>query len=135
MNPLTEDRNTSMRDGSVLSIPVKRGHMFYVGALIAINRNGFAIPGFGSSVIRGIGRCESQVDARTCESGDMVIAVRKGIFRYDNHDSDTITRGDIGRGCHIVDDHTVSRSNAAGTRSFAGKTFDVDSDGVWVKFD
>jgi hypothetical protein len=34
-----------------------------------------------------------------------------------------------------VDDQTVAKTDGTGARSVAGKVFDVDSGGVWVRFD
>ena len=48
--------------------------------------------------------------------------------------ADAITLADIGKDCFIVDDQTVAKTDGAGTRSRAGRVFDVDADGVWVDF-
>ena len=48
--------------------------------------------------------------------------------------ADQITAADIGNDCYGVDDQTVAKTNGANTRSVAGKIYDVDAQGVWVKF-
>ena len=48
--------------------------------------------------------------------------------------TDAITLADVGSDCYIVDDQTVAKTNGSGTRSRAGRVFDVDSEGVWVDF-
>ncbi len=59
----------------------------------------------------------------------------KGIFAYENSSAaDEITKADIGKDCYIVDDQSVAKTDGTGTRSVAGKVFDVNSHGVWVKF-
>jgi len=136
MAALTQDRNTPQRDGSIINIGVAAGKKIYAGALVALDANGYATPGVAATGLKGLGRAEAQVDNSSGSNGDKTVDVRKGIFRYENSSgADQITRADIGNDCYIVDDQTVAKTDGTGTRSVAGKVFDVDSDGVWVKFD
>jgi hypothetical protein len=83
-----------------------------------------------------MGRAETQADNSSGSNGDITVDVRKGVFRFANSTGgDEITRADIGGNCYIVDDQTVAKTDGTGARSVAGKVFDVDSGGVWVRFD
>jgi len=136
MAALTQDRNTPQRDGSIINIGVAAGKKIYAGALVALDANGYATPGATATGLKGLGRAEAQVDNSGGSNGAVTVDVRKGIFRYNNSSgADQITTADIGNDCYIVDDQTVAKTDGTGTRSVAGKVFDVDSDGVWVKFD
>lgn len=135
MAALSKDRNTPMRDGAVLSVPAAASQKFYAGALAAINATGYATPGATATTLIGAGRVESQVDNTTGGDGEAVVAIRKGIFRYDNDGTDTVTRAHIGQDCYMVNDQSVASNDGTGSRSVAGKVFDVDPDGVWVRFD
>jgi predicted ThiF/HesA family dinucleotide-utilizing enzyme len=135
MAALTGDRNTLMRSGEVVSLPVAGGKKIYAGALVARDANGYAIPGATATGILGVGRAESQVDNSSGADGDLTVEVRKGVFRFDNDATDPVGHADVGNDCYIVDDQTVAKTDGTGTRSVAGKVFDVDSDGVWVKFE
>lgn len=65
--------------------------------------------------------------------GDAVVDVQAGVFNFANSASyDAVTLADVGRPCFIVDDQTVARTSAGGTRVSAGIVEDVDSEGVWV---
>jgi hypothetical protein len=135
MAALTADRDTPRRDGDIVSMGVAASKKIYAGALVARDANGYATPGATATGILGVGRAESQVDNSSGSNGDVTVEVRKGVFRFDNYATDQVTIADIGNDCYIVDDQTVARTNGTGTRSVAGKVFDVDSNGVWVKFE
>ena len=134
MAALSDDRNTPMRDGAVLSVPAAGTKKFFAGALVAINATGYATPGATATTLMGAGRVESNVDNTAGSDGDATVAIRKGIFRYDNDATDTVSRADVGSDCYMVNDQTVASNDGTGSRSVAGKVFDVDTDGVWVKF-
>lgn len=132
---LASDRNTPMRDGEVVSLPVAASKKIYAGALVARDANGYATPGATATTLLGAGRAEVQVDNSSGSDGDISVDVRKGVFRFANSTGgDEVGRADIGNDCYIVDDQTVAKTDGTGTRSVAGKVFDVDSDGVWVRF-
>lgn len=136
MAALTADRNTPRREGDVLSLSVAAGKTIYAGALVARNSNGHAVPGKTEAGILGIGRAEAQADNSSGEDGALSVEVRKGVFRFDNSSgAERITSADIGSGCFIVDDRTVAKTGGEGARSAAGTVFDVDAEGVWVKFE
>jgi len=136
MAQLTADRNTPKREGDVLSLPVAGSVRIHAGALVARDSSGNATPGATSTTILGVGRAESQADNTAGAAGDISVDVRKGIFRFANSSGgDQISRADIGNDCYIADDQTVAKTSGTGTRSRAGRVFDVDADGVWVKFD
>jgi len=134
MAALGEDRNTPARDGSVLSIPVAAAKKLFAGALVARDATGYASPGATALNIRGIGRADAHADNSSGADGDIAVQVRKGVFRFANDGVDTVDRSHIGSDCYMVDDQTVASNDGTGTRSVAGEVFDVDSDGVWVRF-
>lgn len=65
--------------------------------------------------------------------GDVVVDVEPGAFNFVNSaGADEIELADVGRRAFIVDDQTVARTSAGGTRAQAGIILDVTSEGVWV---
>ncbi|MBI5328860.1 MAG: hypothetical protein HZB80_11330 [Deltaproteobacteria bacterium] len=135
MAALTQDRNTARRDGKELSLPVAAAKKIYAGSLVARDANGYATPGATATTLLGIGRAEEQADNTAGAGGALSVKVAKGVFKFANTaGADLITIADIGNDCYIVDDQTVTKTDGTGTRSIAGKVFDVDSDGVWVRF-
>lgn len=135
MAALTQDRNTPRRDGELITLPMAASKLIYTGSLVARDSSGNATPGATATTLIGAGRAEHQADNSAGLAGAVTVDVRKGVFRFNNSAAaDAVTRAEIGTNCYIVDDHTVAKTDGTGTRSVAGAIFDVDSDGVWVKF-
>jgi hypothetical protein len=135
MAVLTTDRKTPKRDGDILNIGVAGAKKIYAGAIVARDASGYATPGATATTLLGIGRAEAHADNSGGSDGDITVDVRRGIFRFANSAAgDEITAAGIGSYCYIVDDQTVARTNGSGTRSVAGRVFDVDSGDVWVQF-
>ena len=132
---LAGDRKTISREGATLVLPVAEAAKIFAGSLVAVDANGYATPGAVATTLKGVGRAEQQADNTLGADGDITVEVRKGVYLFANSaDTDEITRAQIGSNCYIVDDETVAKTDATGTRSVAGVVFDVDADGVWVKF-
>jgi len=130
---LTNDRNTPLKDGELVSVPAAAVKI-YAGSLVAINAAGFATPGAVATTLKYFGRAEQQVDNSAGAAGDKSVLVRrKKAFKWLNHGADAIVQADLGATCYIVDDQTVAKTNGINTRSAAGKVIQVDSDGVWVE--
>lgn len=135
MAATTEARLTKERDGRRRAVGVEEGTKINQGAMVAVNASGFAVPMSAATTLRGIGRAADTVDNTNGGDGDLSIEVDVGIFAFGNSASgDLIARDDIGKDCYGVDDQTVALTDGTGTRSVAGKIFDVDADGVWVDF-
>lgn len=134
MSALTKDRNTPRREGGTLTIGVAAGKKIYAGSLVALDASGYATPGATATTIKGLGRAERQADNTSGQSGDVTVEVAKGVFRFANDGANPVSASQIGSSCYIVDDQSVAATDGTGTRSVAAVVFDVDSDGVWVRF-
>ncbi len=135
MSALTEGRNTSARDGDTRNFGLAAAAVIYPGALAALDASGNLVPGSTATTLTAVGRAESLVDNTAGAAGDLDCDVRIGVFKYANSTAgDLIAAADIGANCFIVDDQTVAKTDGTGTRSVAGKIYDVDAQGVWVQF-
>lgn len=135
MAALTEDRNTHRRDGDYIYMGVAAAKTIYAGSLVARDASGYATPGAVATTLLGQGRAEEQIDNSAGIDGALSVQVRKGVFKFGNSAAaDAITIAEIGDYCYIVDDQTVAKTDGSGTRSTAGRIYQVDSDGVWVEF-
>jgi len=130
---LTQDRNTPYRQGDIFTHPVAAAARIFVGALVALDANGFAAPGSTATGLTALGVAWSRADNGGGADGDITVRVRRGVFRFANAGTDTIDRTHIGGTAYIVDDQTVAANDGAGTRSAAGTIRDVDAQGVWVE--
>lgn len=130
---LAADRDTPMKDGELIQVPVAASVKIYAGALVAANATGFATPGAVATTLTYLGRAESQVDNSTGAAGaKMVLVRRKKAFKFKNHAADLVVQADLGKPCYIVDDETVAKTNGTATRSAAGTVVGIDADGVWI---
>lgn len=135
MSALTQDRNTSRRDGNQMEPPVAAATRIWGGSIVCINSSGYAVPGATSTTLKAAGVAEVRADNSAGAAGDIRVPVRKGVHRFANSAAgDAIALADIGSTCYVVDDQTVAKTNGTNTRSSAGTVFDVDADGVWVRF-
>ncbi|MBN8955719.1 MAG: hypothetical protein J0H17_03875 [Rhizobiales bacterium] len=135
MTALTAGRDTRERTGNIREVPVKAATTIFPGAMVAIDSNGYAVPASTATTLKVIGRAEALFDNSDGGNGDIKARVAAGIFRYANSaSSDLIALPDVGATCYAVDDQTVAKTNGSSSRSAAGTIFDVDSQGVWVRF-
>lgn len=134
MAALTADRPTLVRKGDILELPAAAAKKFFAGALVARDAAGRATPGATAVGLKGLGRVEVFTDNSAGAAGDKTVRIRVGCFQWGNSAAgDAITAADIGNDAYMVDDQTVAKTDGGTTRSVAGKIFDVDAKGVWVR--
>ncbi|MEH3147266.1 MAG: hypothetical protein PGN34_18360 [Methylobacterium frigidaeris] len=134
MTALIADRSTRARSGTTREMPVKAGVLIYAGAIVALDANGMASPGITATGLTVLGRATGRADNRTGADGAKRVNVEKGVSCYVNSPGiHAVTNADIGKSCYVVDDCTVAKIDGSGTRSIAGKIFEVDATGVWVE--
>lgn len=131
---LTQGRNTPYSDGVILIVPLAAKTIIYSGAMVAINRDGNAIPAKKMEGITVIGRAEQTVDNLTGVAGEQSVKVKRGAFTWENDSTpgNQVTAAHLMQNCYIVDDCTVT-SVAAGS-SVAGRVLGITGDsGVIVE--
>ena len=135
MAALTADRNTPSKDGEVIPVAVAANAVIHAGALVVANASGYAAPGSTATTLTYLGRADEAVDNTGGANGAKTIRVRRKVaFKFANSAGDAVTQASLGKTCYIVDDQTVSATNAGGnTQSAAGKVVGVESDGIWVE--
>ena len=121
-----------MQDAKFLYLPVKGGTTIYQGALVALDANGYAIPGKKATGLTAAGRAEETVENKGAD-GEAFIHVARGVFFFNNTatTSNKIGAAHVLKPCYIEDDQTVT-ALATGA-SAAGLVVRVDEDGVAVE--
>lgn len=119
----------------MFNLPMKAAVKGYAGALAVMESStGYVRPGLLATGLIPMGKFKTTVDNTDGSSGDVSAEIESGIFRWLNSAAaDEIAATEIGQACYIVDDQTVAKTSASGTRSSAGRIVDVDSEGVWVE--
>jgi hypothetical protein len=135
MVALTAPRNTPAVLGDVRAFPLAANGKVFGGAMVAITAAGYAAGATATVANVTVGRADETVDNTGGVNGAKKVKVRRGVFRFANSAAgDLIAITDVGKPCYVVDDQTVAKTDAAGTRPKAGTVFDVDAQGVWVEF-
>lgn len=130
MAALTNVRDTSELGGKYIALPVKGATTIYQGAIVAVDANGYAIPGKKAASLKAAGRAEETVENKGGD-GDAVIRVSRGTFVFENSTSDKITAADVLGLCYMEDDQTVTKTGTGA--SVAGLVIRVDDEGVAVE--
>lgn len=133
MTALTTARDTRERTGEVFGFPVAANVHCYPGGL-AVLSGGYAAPASTALNLIALGRFDNEADNTGGAAGALQVTVRRGIFRYANSAAaDAIAQAEVGQDCYLVDDQTVAKTDAVGTRSRAGRIVAVETAGVWVQ--
>ena len=130
MAALTKERDTTeiMQDAKFLYLPVKGGTTIYQGALVALDANGYAIPGK-----KATGLTAAETVENKGADGEAFIRVARGVFVFNNTatTSNKIGAAHVLKPCYIEDDQTVTALSTGA--SAAGLVVRVDEDGVAVE--
>ena len=134
MAKLTAPRDTNeIASGSTsIALPVKAATTIFQGSIVAIDADGYAIPGKKAAALKAAGRAEETVE-NTGKDGEAVVRVKRGVFVFDNSGTaaNKVGPADILGPCYIEDDQTVTKT-ATGA-SVAGLVVRVDDEGVAVE--
>lgn len=134
MAALTMERDTPeiMNGGRLLALPVKGGVTIYQGAIVALDADGYAVPGIKAAGLTAVGRAEETVSNPGADGAETVKALR-GVFVYANSATaaDKVTAKHLLQPCYIEDDQTVTA--AAAGASVAGLVLRADENGVAVQ--
>ena len=117
------------------NVPLLANAKVYQGGMVQIAASGFAVAAVATAANVTIGIAKDTVDNSGGANGAATVDVDRGVFRFANSASgDLITRSEIGKTVYVVDDQTVAKTDNSGARPAAGTCYDVDAQGVWVRF-
>ena len=132
MSALTTERDTTelANGGRCMVLPVKAGTTIYQGAIVALDADGYAVPGKTATGLTAAGRAEETVSAG---NADATIVVTRGTFVFENTATaaNKIKAANVLKPCYIEDDQTVTI--LATGASAAGTVIRVDSTGIAVE--
>lgn len=134
MAALTAPRDTNeIANGArAIVLPVKGATTIFQGSIVAIDANGYAVPGKKAANLKAAGRAEETVENKGGD-GELVIRVTRGVFVFENTatTANKLTAADVLGPCYIEDDQTVTK--LATGASVAGLVIRVDDEGVAVE--
>lgn len=124
------DRNTPMKGGELVAVPVAAGAVIDGGTLVAVNAAGFAVPAAGTSGLTVVGVADERVDNTGGADGAAMCRVRRGkVFLFSNDSTGAVTQALFGKPVFVKDAGTVTKTGSVA----AGKCLGVDAEGVWVE--
>lgn len=126
------DTNEIMSGATSIALPVKGSTTIFQGSIVALDANGFAIPGKKAAGLKAAGRAEETIENSGAD-GEAVVRVKRGVFIFENTATaaNKLAAADVLGPCYIEDDQTVTKS-ATGA-SVAGLVVRVDDEGVAVE--
>jgi len=134
MSALTADRNTPRRKGNDFEFGVAAAVRCRAGGIAVLDASGNVKPAVTATGLVCVGCFEEAADNSAGAANAVTAKVASGAYKYANSAAaDAITAAEIGDIGYLVDDQTVAKTDATGTRSAAGRIVGVDADGVWVK--
>jgi hypothetical protein len=138
MPALTTERNSQFYglNPARRTIPMRAGVKIFKGAMVAIDSSGNAMPAglLAGGTVRVVGVANATFDNTSGAAGAVEVEATSGVFKMVNNSGELVTRASVGAACFVLDDNTVSLTNATSTRATAGIVQQVDSDGVRVYF-
>jgi hypothetical protein len=134
MAALTFERDTAeiAHGARKLVLPMKGATTIYQGSIVALDANGYAIPGKKATGITAAGRAEETI-VNNGADGDASILVTRGVFIFDNTGTtaNKVTAAHVLKPCYMEDDHTVTALSTGA--SIAGLVIRVDNEGIAVE--
>ena len=136
MTAATQDRDTQEVQGRTRAFPVEAATKIYGGTIACVNASGRLTKGIVATTLKAVGVALTTYDNAGGGAGAITGEVKAGVYGpfANSASADLIAASDVGSDCYIVDDSTVAKTNGTNTRSVAGKVWNVEPSGVWVKF-
>ena len=78
MSALTQDRNTSRRDGNQVEPPVAATTRIWGGSIVCINAGGYAVPGATATTLKAVGVAEDRADNSAGVAGAIRVRAAAG---------------------------------------------------------
>lgn len=132
---LTEDQRIQARHtGRLVPLPMAAGARVYLGAIVAVDVAGWAVPAAASTGLTAVGIAQEHVDNTDGGNGARTVCVQKGVFGLQNSASNPLTQAHVGRTAYVEDDGTVANASVA-VQVAAGVVDELGDDGlVYVHF-
>jgi len=129
-----EDLPTILESGGYgNSDPIESGARIRRNGLVVLTPQGNATQAFAAPNLLARGIALSTIDNQNNDYTSAKAGTKIGIFLFNNHIDDPVTREDIGKFAYIFDETTVCRTST--DKSIAGQIVQIEPSGdqVWVK--
>lgn len=118
----------------IIRAPLKDDAVVLAGTMAAIDASGYFVPVTAALGLRIVGLYLDSADNTNGGDGGKVVRVQQGVWKLKAGTSgDALTQANLFDDVYAIDNETVGATDGTGTRSLAGKLFQVESDGVYVR--
>lgn len=128
---------TFKRAGTVrrlTKVPVAANAVIWLGAIVAINASGYAVPASDTAALKVVGICwASSVNNTGGANGALTIDVAEGDFDMVNAGG-AVTQASALKGVYVSDDQSVTTSAVSANDILAGIAVDITTTTVVVRF-
>lgn len=128
---------TFKRAGTVrrlTKVPVAANAVFWLGAIVAINASGYAVPASDTAALKVLGVCWATPANNTGgANGAVFIDVAEGDFEMSNA-AGAVTQASLFKGVYVADDQSVTTAAAAANDILGGIAVDITATVVVVRF-
>lgn len=131
----SQDRNFRVKGESPEwdSYKVKGSTTIYLGTMVAIGTDGYAIPAADAASLKVVGVAQDHI-ANTGGDGAKRVRAAKCVATMANSVSNAATIVQLGGTVYVEDDQTINKDGGSHTVA-AGKLVQLDDDGTcWVQF-
>lgn len=120
MTALAADRDLGARNqGAWLDYPPAASQTFYLGAIVALNGDGKAVPAADTAGLKVVGFSAAKATSGASVASDEVIGVRTQVDI--DVDSSGISQDDVGQMAYVLDDQTVTNYAGSTNHVAAGR--------------
>lgn len=132
MTALSSDVQIERKEGLYLGYPVKASTTIYSGALVAVDANGWALPGADTAGLVFQGVANQAADNSSGSNGDKTVVVsRTGLWKLTL--GSTISQANVGDKVYLSDDQTVDLAANTTNDVLVGVIAGfIDSTHAWV---
>lgn len=138
MAALTKDRNTRQKAGGSARTGtrgVAANAVIYLGAIIAKNAAGYVVAATDAAAVQIIGIAQQKVDNTGGANGAKTVKYATGIEAELVNASGAITVANLGRGCYVADDQSVTTRAVSVNKVYVGVVQEFTTTLVWVYID
>jgi hypothetical protein len=124
MTALAQDRGTQRRDGVLGALAVITNDIIYGGSLVAVNADGYALPGGDTAGLIFQGVADARADNTGGDNGAIKCIVRRrGEFRFAS--ASALTQSNVGDAVFLSDDQTIALAGDVDNDIYCGVITEV----------
>lgn len=134
MTSITKNRPFQRWAPDAIPVPLAAGVEVFYGTAVALNSEGYGVPGAESPDLTFAGAALDYMDNGSGSDGERTVLVqRPGHLAIKWINDGSISQAHLLKTAYILDNQTATATDGGGTRSPMGTIVRIETDGVWVQ--